>query len=522
MMRPFLRSILAALLLVSAMACDSYLEVENLNEPDTQRVLATPAKVESAIAGSFGTWFVGAFACCAVGIQQQAASMEISTQATTGGMVERSRLPRLAIDNSATAVFAGADLHAWTTMYRAIAEAATGIKLLDGGVSLGSAASDARARSWARFVQGIAHGYLAQTYDQMLVVTEDWDPLRPELVRSGTTGMTAALGMLDDAIAIANGTPFTIPSEWVSGPSLTNADLVRLARTYKARFRANAARTPAEAEAVDWNAVIADLTNGITQDFAVTSNRDNWYFGPQEIHALFGAWNQVSMWYLGMADTSGAYQEWESVRPVENRAPFVVRTPDLRWPRGDDTTMQQLVSNRGTYIRNKGSAGNLRTDRGTWRFSYYTNNRYQTFYDGGFLGEHPVILKSEMDLLLAEAYIRTGQEALALPIINTYRAAAGLPAATLAGVPDAPSCVPRLPNSACGTLLEALKYEKRIETMYLNTWFFDSRRWGDLHRGTAVDHPVPASELLALGVDAYTRGGWGLPGGAALGTYGFY
>ena len=51
----------------------------------------------------------------------------------------------------------------------------------------------------------------------------------------------------------------------------------------------------------------------------------------------------------------------------------------------------------------------------------------------------------------------------------------------------------------CGTLWDALKWEKRIETAYTHfaAWFFDMRGWGDLPEGTPLDWATPFSELLA-------------------------
>ncbi|HET9011638.1 MAG TPA: hypothetical protein VFN38_07460, partial [Gemmatimonadaceae bacterium] len=68
----------------------------------------------------------------------------------------------------------------------------------------------------------------------------------------------------------------------------------------------------------------------------------------------------------------------------------------------------------------------------------------------------------------------------------------------------ATSCVPRTPTGAggaleCGTLFEAMKWEKRIETIFSGyaQWFQDSRGWGDLPVGTPTMWPVPFQEMDA-------------------------
>jgi len=53
----------------------------------------------------------------------------------------------------------------------------------------------------------------------------------------------------------------------------------------------------------------------------------------------------------------------------------------------------------------------------------------------------------------------------------------------------------------CGNMLEAIKWEKRMETGYVHasSWFLDSRGWGDLPDGTALFWPVPYQELQVRG-----------------------
>ena len=59
--------------------------------------------------------------------------------------------------------------------------------------------------------------------------------------------------------------------------------------------------------------------------------------------------------------------------------------------------------------------------------------------------------------------------------------------------------MPKLPNGTCGTLLEAMKYEKRMETAFTGymIWYTDSRGWGDLPAGTVIEWPVPYQEMQA-------------------------
>lgn len=502
-------------LAVTMTACADLLEVQNTNNPETARVLVTPADVEKLIADSYNAWFSAVQDYNAIGIQMEAMAFEISPMAANFGMIERSALPRTAPNNQTSDAFSGQYYANYSSFYRAISSASDGLGRLDAGVSLG--ANDARARAFAKFVQGIGHGSLAMVSDSMFVVDETSDLATIQLV-GYQDGLTAALTKLDEAIAIAQANPFTLPSTWINGNEFTSAEFIQMARSYKAQFRANAPRT--STETVDWDLVIADATAGITTNLNVTSDFNTWFFGPALFHSFYGAWNQINYFFIGMADVSGAYQTWAAIQPVTTRVPFVVVTPDQRWPQG--ATALEQGDAPGSFIRYKGTSGHVLADRGTWRWSFYQNNRYQAFYNGDYLGPFALMQKAEMDFLIAEGHIEGGNPALALPILNGYRAAAGLPAATVTGVTGA-ACVPRLPNNSCGDLKEVLKYEKRMETMYIayGGWFFDARRWDDLPVGTQLDYPIPARELEAIGKSLYTRGGPGAAGGAVLGTYGF-
>jgi hypothetical protein len=151
------------------------------------------------------------------------------------------------------------------------------------------------------------------------------------------------------------------------------------------------------------------------------------------------------------------------------------------------------------------------------------------------VADHPIFTRAENDMLAAEGYIRKGNFAAAATLIDRTRTANGLPALSGAitaadqAVPGGSQCVPRIPvgpnftSTACGTIMEAMKWEKRLEMAYtaFGGWYFDSRGWGDLPEGTAVQWPVPVQELDARRVPLYNLGGIGKDGGAGPSTYGY-
>jgi len=116
---------------------------------------------------------------------------------------------------------------------------------------------------------------------------------------------------------------------------------------------------------------------------------------------------------------------------------------------------------------------------------------------------------AEMDLLKAEGLIRLGRAAEAIPLINKTRVEkGGLPPVTLEGVPG-PSCTPRKLDGSCGSLWDALRYEKRIEGLgvHAGVAHWDARGWQAMTVDTPLHYPMPGNELELMGIPEYTTGG---------------
>ena len=156
--------------------------------------------------------------------------------------------------------------------------------------------------------------------------------------------------------------------------------------------------------------------------------------------------------------------------------------------------------------------------RGTYLRSFYFYHRWGrgTSWESGPI---PIVTVTEMNLLKAEALIRLGRAAEAVPIINQTRVAnGGLPEVDINGAPGvAPNCVPRKITGACGNLWDALRYEKRIETLGLTGGlpYYDARGWGTLVENTMIQFPIPVVDIeLVFGADQVYSFGGGGPGSA--------
>lgn len=524
---------LAALLMFGTTACVD-LSVQNPNQPDAARALATSGDVEALIAGGYTRWsyvqdYYGPEMWLSV------ASGQHSAPWANSGMEYYGRIPRQPTINQAGNADVGTLTEAFYNSYRVLAAMHDGLQQMDSGkVDLGADALMARA--YAKYMQGLALGSVALLYDSAYVYDETMGPTDAKLT-DYQTAMTAALGYFDQVITLASGASFTVPKTWMS-QDVDAATLVQLAHSYKARFRAAVARTPAERQAVDWDAVAADANAGVTQDWDITLDCSLPAFcaarnGSIE-NMMFDGWQMQSNWIAGMADQSGGYQAWidtaVTMGDAQNVNPFLIVTPDTRWPQGADETTQ--LANPGEYYSVNSGDNRIwsKPDRGKWRWSYYEQT-YEPFYtainvyDAGTL---PEVKVEEMKALIAERDYRAGDMAAVAAFVNATRTTHGLQATDASGTNA--DCVPMMPptyagGAVCGDLWEMFKWEKRLETQFAGPlrvgWYFDGRGWGDLMEGTILQFPVPYQEMQTLGEKPYNYGGVGGQFGAPVGTYGY-
>ena len=542
-------AVVAAVLAVGACR-DNPLAVQNPSNPNIASVYGTPKDVETIISKLFQQMWNGQTGAVGIGAQTMVMSFENHSALANFGMGARAAIPRGTISNALGNSNQTENFRDFDFLTRNGRSAANAIDAMNkfriAGTSTGSFARDARARSFGYFTLGYALGSTALLYDSAAIIT----PLVPAdeipALSASPEVMAVALEMLDSALAISASADATtgtggwpIPGGWVSGTDMSIARWQQVIRSYKARFRAGVARTPTERAAVNWNAVIADALGGIKADFVVNADATNgWSAAWRTQLAVDATWSQITPFIIGMADTTRAYDAWLAT-PLTSRVPFLIRTPDKRFPSGETRNEQQAVtgsSRAGTavgsilYFRVRPQGDDSPAE--PWGNSFYDNWRFWGIRATGGNGPQVALAVAENDMLAAEGYLRTNQVALATPLIDKTRVPAGL--APLTGVvtnattpvPGGNSCVPRVPQpptfttTACGNVFEALKWEKRIETSFTGyaQWWIDSRGWGDLTENTVLEWPVPWQELYArVNLNLYTTD----QKRAGKGTYGF-
>jgi hypothetical protein len=291
--------------------------------------------------------------------------------------------------------------------------------------------------------------------------------------------------------------------------AMTRDEFVRLANSFAARLIAYAPRSRDERAKVNWAEVIKRVDAGIRTDFAPVGQPDILWDDWKRLVARVRTgppsdFGRPSVWLYGPADSTNGFVNWVAA-PLANRTPFQVRTKDRRI---QGTTGP---ASPGKYIGFQ-QANIWAISRGTYRWSYYYLRRFGTGTTWN-TGPLTAMTVAEMDLLKAEALIRLGRAAEAVPLINKTRVANGeLPPVTIDGPPDEPGCVPRKLDGRCGSLWDALRYEKRLEGFAVSgvVAFFDARGWQMLPANSILELPVPGRELATLRLSLYTFGG---PGG---------
>lgn len=514
-------TVLGALLLFGAAGCAD-LDVTNPNDPDRELALASASDVEALISGGFSTWFFTTYDNDLLALSTM--SFQTSAPWNNFGMVPLSALPRNNLVNDPADQYYNLISLPWTNNYRALAAVADGLRSIDDastGVAedLG-AERTLRARAFGRFVQGLAHANLAVLYDQGFVIDETTEltdaagnPIPQEAVPY-TSLMNAAIDYFAEAISLSQSDAFTVPADWMS-VEVSSGQLARIAHSMRAAYRASLPRTPEERSVVDWEAVLADIDAGVTEDWIMDQAYPQWW-NSFTGYAAYPRWHQLAYPILGMADQSGNFQTWLAT-PIPDRHPILggenmlIVTPDERYPQG--STVDEQKENPGSrwgiprWLASQWS----QPARGTWRWSWYYNFEYFD-YAVGSDETKPAVAMEEMTLLAAEANYWLGDRATAADLVNVSRVGVGGLNPTDA-VGTNTSCVPRLPSGQCGDLLEMIKWEKRNETwldgiVMNNSWYFDARRWGDHYKGTALQFPIPARELQVLEMlPVYSFGG---------------
>ncbi|HEY7406639.1 MAG TPA: hypothetical protein VH638_00095 [Gemmatimonadaceae bacterium] len=519
----------AAIGLLAVLAGCQDLDVTNPNNPDRARLERDPQLVQTIISSAYAQLFDF--------WQDDYPAWVLPTMAdefTSGfldfGIHDMSKEPRLAFNNSPTYDEQEINRDPWQKSNAILSGLADAVAALESGTIVRDAGVDVttRALAFAKLMQGITLGHVAMVLDSAYLIDEDFQPLPPPAPLPELSPypevLALAIEKLEEAAAIADTATFTLPGDpWLFVTGYSAADVAQLAHTFAARFLASYGRTRAERDAAPWDEVLFHAERGITRDLTPNGAPERLFHDFRRVAARQrtitpGDFARLDYWLVGPADSTNGMISWVNLA-VDARNPFAMRTKDRRiqppGPMPTDTTARF-----GKYFGyHRATIWNA--SRGFYHRTYYFYHRAGrgTTWE---TGPQLVLTVTEKNLLRAEALIRLDRADEAVPLINLSRVANGeLDPVTIDGPPDVPGCVPRKirpgpMQGQCGSLWDALRYEKRIEGAGIDqtTAYLDARGWQSLVVGTPLQFPVPALELQLRQQPIYSYGGVGGPMGA--------
>jgi len=459
--------LLTAILWVGS--CTDRLEVENYNSPDRTKALNSAEDVVNLAGGAFRIWYNGTQEYDGPGLAMATMADQLTCSWGNAAMRDLSSEPRTGWNNNVTYSNSPVNRVFWQNMYSALSQANDALLVLNSGKDFGDDAKMVEA--WSRFIQGITLGYVALTFDKGVIADESTDLGSLSFSTYQEVG-AAAVGYLDEAIAICEENTFDVPASFINGHTFTNVELGQLANSFAARILIFNSRNATQNSAVKWDKVLQYAQNGIDFDLNILGN-DYWYDAYKD-YAVYNGWGRIDHRIINLMDTD-----------YPSRWPSSGAFPDPQEASSNDARLDLYFE----YLPEQA----FNPSRGTYHFSHYRLKRWD-YWSGDYFVAVPNFLAAENDLMIAEAQARTNNLAGAIATIN---------AGSRTNIGDLPNLAS---NSTLPEVLEAIFYERDIELAItgMGISFFDMRRRDMLQKGTILHFPIPALELEALNKEWYT------------------
>lgn len=468
------------LLMIVVSGCKKLDVGKNPNDPEFEDVYASGEDLKTLTSGLFNTWYTGNHSYSGVGMFLATASDHVTCSWGNQAMRDMSWEPRNVWNNAPNYTYQATTKYFFDKMYASISTSSNILKAIEGGVEVGTGGADANlVKAFCKFNQGIAYGSLALVFDKAFIVDEKISIPGATLTdaKKYDTVVTAALGYLDEAIALSSNS-FTVPKDWLGTTTdYSNTEFKKLCNSFAARILANYPRTKAELATVNWAKVKTYADAGLTSDFDIQMDSYVKWYSEAEDYLTFPGWGKVDMYVVNLMDNSQP-AHWgnasipappESTAPQDQRIFTDFEYSDLNW---------------------------FQAARGYYHFSNYRYSRTDAAFALGD-GKVSEFMKAENDMLKAEARVYTSDVAGAAAIINAgtrvTRGAMTPVAAVLADVE------------------KAILHERHVE-MYISGMglaFFEMRKKNLLQKGTPLHWPLPAKtlEIFAIPLPFYSFGG---------------
>ena len=460
------------------------LDVENQNEPETERVFQTEEDFKAVLDGAAFQWFNGLFKYEPAMTLLVAADVGASSWGNFG-MREAGTVgapyglgSHSAINNTVTASYTGFLENPYNELYSAATSANDIISVL-AQIEIDQETEN-QYNAYAYFLRGIAFGYLGLLFDKALIFDEssELESLTYEGFVPYDEVIAQAVKDLDSSVQYANAAT-SINIEGFNGISINKDQLIKLANGYHAKFLVQSARTLAETNAIDWNTVLTRINSAnLDYDFAPVADGQTWWFA--QFLSNNPGWMRVDQKVVNMVNPSSSpypYPEGGYASDAD-----AVSAQDARWG-----------SSAEHKFRFAGAAP-FRANRGIYFYSLWKFNDYESFRLAGARGPMNIFEATEAKLIKAEAHVRLGQDLpTAVDVINETRVGLGQ----------------KEPATVADTdLIDKIYYERILELYEsVGNGFFDRRRFDDLGLNQFLHLPIPARNLDTWGAELYTTGG---------------
>jgi hypothetical protein len=466
---------------VTFSSCEG-LDVENTNEPDTEKALTNlqdPTMLQTN--SFFDYWYATRYP----DLQITTSVAADQFTASWGNFAWRavSNEPRISWDNGFSADDDGVNLFTYQYLYSACKQSTDAIIVMNKKISEGYPSKTLTSTiAFSYFIQGISLGQLGLTYDKSTILNENTD-LAHITLSPYYDIVSSAIDALETCISICDTSVFTVK---FNETEADNVFLKQLCHSYIARFMVLMPRTKTENKDTEWDKVLEHTNNGITTDFNINVNvTTNWY-DYNLFYLTRPDWARVDCRIINILDPT-----YPSRYPSDGTAP----TPHSELRPGQAKSSDYRLGTDFEFLLSV----NFKPERGYYHFSHYRYKRFDDILFEDQKGLLPEYRKYENDLYKAEAYVMTGELRNAIDILND----------TINPRKKRGKLTSLSTSTTKTEILNAIFYERDIELMGQSFMmaFCDMRRRDMLQLGTPLHFPVPARELNTLSITNYTFGG---------------
>lgn len=467
------------LLFLVLQGCDSDLDVDNINEPDREKVLATPSDVKSLFASTNSIFFSRLMSSRNVYYDFIADQLNTCSLSTPWPL---NREPRERLSNDIGGTFEWFFYNEWKESYRAITTANDILDRIDtDSWAEESEDSKNKIKAASLALKGLAMGYVGVTYREGIIIENSSVTIEEMVASSPNDIIDKAIEYLEEAKAIYIANP-SLNWDYLSGFNLSSTEFIQVMNTYAAKFLIGKARTHDEFNALDFNLIQSYLDNAIENSFTGPGSSEL-YNGHQ---------------YFSTRERSGGVVSYSA----DQKIPWLLSGKTAPTKKGmyDEAPITSIDLRAELYFTYK-TQNNFRfSERDPTLYSNYASTRYAPVPSDRSDFPANILLMEEVVLLKAEVAYGLGNYTLAEEILNNSRRVTVGQMPLLAGANPV-------------QIADALFYENSIELHLAGKaiqWMF-MRRWDFLQEGSLLHLPIVAVEAQLVGpqIDVVTIGGSG-------------